>query len=100
MRSTKFQPCILEQLQKQPASPRQNMSLAQLEAELSQCLATLQAHQALHGEQSSCNSRRGCGTCAELAYQIQVNRKKLRKHVNKLLDEAKHVVQVSNQRGL
>jgi hypothetical protein len=85
----------------QPHQPRHNMSrLAQLEAELSQLLATLQAHQALHGEQSSCNSRRGCGTCAELAYQIQVNRKKLRKHVNKLLDEAKHVVEVSNQRGL
>ena len=48
------------------------LRLATLEDELRNRVATLKAHQNLHGNAWNLPSRRGCGTCLELHYQTKL----------------------------
>ena len=48
------------------------LRLATLEDELRKRVATLKAHQNLHGNALNCPSRRGCGTCLELHHQTKL----------------------------
>jgi hypothetical protein len=48
------------------------LRLATLEDELRKRVATLKAHQNLHGNAWNLPSRRGCGTCLELHYQTKL----------------------------